>query len=81
MSRLVEAVAPTRLGVGFRWLLGSSWTSNLGDGIAISGRPAARGLTDQVTRSWWRSPRCCSGCHRWCSACTPEPWRTGWTGG
>jgi len=35
----VEAVAPTRLGVGFRWLLGSSWTSNLGDGIAIAAGP------------------------------------------
>ncbi len=30
---------PTRLGVGFRWLLASSWMSNLGDGIAIAAGP------------------------------------------
>lgn len=39
MSRLVEAVAPERLGAGFRWLLASSWVSNLGDGIAIAAGP------------------------------------------
>jgi len=32
-------VAPARLGVGFRWLLASSWISNLGDGIAIAAGP------------------------------------------
>jgi len=37
--RVVEIIAPTRLGVGFRWLLASSWTSNLGDGIAIAAGP------------------------------------------
>ncbi len=30
---------PARLGVGFRWLLASSWVSNLGDGIAIAAGP------------------------------------------
>ncbi len=39
MSRLAEAVVPTRLGTGFRWLLASSWTSNLGDGIALAAGP------------------------------------------
>lgn len=32
-------VAPARLGRPFRWLLGSSWLSNLGDGIALSAGP------------------------------------------
>ena len=32
-------MAPARLGVGFRWLLASSWISNLGDGIAIAAGP------------------------------------------
>ena len=39
MSRLVEAVVPARLGVGFRWLLASSWTSNLGDGLMVAAGP------------------------------------------
>ncbi|WP_024286092.1 MFS transporter [Cellulomonas sp. KRMCY2] len=39
MSRLVETVVPARLGVGFRWLLASSWISNLGDGIALAAGP------------------------------------------
>ncbi|RIX27556.1 MFS transporter [Amnibacterium setariae] len=39
MGRLAEAVAPTRMGPSFRWLLGSSWTSNLGDGIALAAGP------------------------------------------
>lgn len=32
-------VAPSRLGPGFRWLLGSAWASNLGDGFALSAGP------------------------------------------
>ncbi len=32
-------VAPTRLGRGFRWLLASSWVSNIGDGIALAAGP------------------------------------------
>lgn len=39
MSRIVETVAPRRLGVGFRWLLASSWVSNLGDGISLAAGP------------------------------------------
>lgn len=39
MSRLVEIVAPARLGTNFRWLLASSWVSNIGDGIAIAAGP------------------------------------------
>jgi MFS family permease len=39
VSRFVETVAPARLGIGFRWLLASSWISNLGDGIALAAGP------------------------------------------
>lgn len=39
MSRLVEALLPARLGTGFRWLLGSSWVTNLGDGIVLAAGP------------------------------------------
>ncbi len=39
VSGIVDAVAPTRMGVGFRWLLASSWTTNLGDGIALAAGP------------------------------------------
>lgn len=39
MSRWGDIVAPRRLGTGFRWLLASSWTSNLGDGIALAAGP------------------------------------------
>lgn len=36
---LAEKVAPARLGRSFRWLLASSWVSNLGDGITLSAGP------------------------------------------
>jgi predicted MFS family arabinose efflux permease len=39
MSRLIESVVPARLGPGFRWLLSSSWASNLGDGFAFAAGP------------------------------------------
>ena len=39
MNRLVETVAPARLGSSFRWLLGFSWTSNLSDGVVIAAGP------------------------------------------
>ena len=39
MIRILDAVAPRRLGPGFRWLLASSWLSNTGDGIAIAAGP------------------------------------------
>ena len=37
--KVVEAVAPSRLGQPFRWLLASSWVSNLSDGIALAAGP------------------------------------------
>ncbi len=39
VGTLVERVAPRRLGSGFRWLLASSWVSNLGDGLALAAGP------------------------------------------
>ena len=39
MSRLLDAVLPTRMGTPFRWLLASSWISNVGDGIALAAGP------------------------------------------
>jgi MFS family permease len=39
VSRVVEAVLPRRLGVGFRWIVASSWISNLGDGFALAAGP------------------------------------------
>lgn len=36
---LIEPVAPVRLGTPFRWLIGSSWASNLGDGISLAAGP------------------------------------------
>jgi MFS family permease len=39
VRRLVEVVAPRRLGPGFRWLIASSWVTNLGDGLALAAGP------------------------------------------
>jgi MFS family permease len=39
VSRLIEAVLPARMGTPFRWLVGSSWVGNLGDGIALAAGP------------------------------------------
>ncbi|MBD5787074.1 MFS transporter [Cellulosimicrobium terreum] len=39
MSRLVESVVPRRMGTSFRWLVSSSWVSNIGDGIALAAGP------------------------------------------
>jgi MFS family permease len=39
VGRLIEVLVPARLGVGFRWLLASSWVSNLGDGIGLAAGP------------------------------------------
>jgi predicted MFS family arabinose efflux permease len=36
---ILDVVAPKRLGSGFRWLLASSWLSNVGDGISIAAGP------------------------------------------
>lgn len=39
MPSLGQLIAPRRLGTDFRWLLASSWTSNIGDGIALAASP------------------------------------------
>jgi len=39
VSSLVETIVPARMGRRFRWLLASSWTSNIGDGIAVAAGP------------------------------------------
>ena len=36
---LLETVLPPRLGTPFRWLLGSSWLSNIADGIQVAAGP------------------------------------------
>ncbi|HEY7590487.1 MAG TPA: MFS transporter [Candidatus Limnocylindrales bacterium] len=38
-TRLIQAVAPSRLGRSFRWLLASAVVTNAGDGIAIAAGP------------------------------------------
>ncbi|HMO09935.1 MAG TPA: MFS transporter, partial [Actinotalea sp.] len=49
MRRLVELALPSRLGRPFRWLVASSWTSNLGDGIALAAGPLlVASLTDSA---------------------------------
>lgn len=56
MQRLVDAVAPPRLGSSFRWLIGSSWLTNLGDGLALAAGPLlieeATGDVALVGLSW-----------------------------
>jgi MFS family permease len=37
--RFAELIAPSRLGRSFRWLLASSWVTNLGDGITLAAGP------------------------------------------
>jgi hypothetical protein len=39
VDRLTDLVAPTLLGRDFRWLLASSWVTNLGDGITLAAGP------------------------------------------
>ena len=39
MTRVLESLVPARLGTGFRRLLASSWSSNLGDGFAFAAGP------------------------------------------
>jgi MFS family permease len=39
LHRALEIAAPSRLGHDFRWLLASSWTTNLSDGISIAAGP------------------------------------------
>lgn len=39
MSRIVDVIAPPRMGPAFRWNLASSWVGQLGDGIALAAGP------------------------------------------
>jgi len=39
MSRVLDRIAPPRMGTSFRWLLASSWVTNVGDGIALAAGP------------------------------------------
>jgi MFS family permease len=39
VSRILDTVVPPRLGSRFRWLVASSWSSNLGDGIVLAAGP------------------------------------------
>src|SRR6185369_8979111 len=36
---VVESVVPARLGTPFRWLLASSWMSNIADGLQVAAGP------------------------------------------
>ena len=49
MGRIAEIISPRRLGRGYRWLLASSWVTNLGDGIAVAAGPLlVASLTDNA---------------------------------
>jgi MFS family permease len=49
LAAVVERAVPARLGTSFRWLLASSWTTNLGDGIALAaGSLLVASLTDDA---------------------------------
>jgi MFS family permease len=48
VHRLADLIAPSRLGRSFRWLLASSWVTNLGDGITLAAGPL---LVASQTRS------------------------------
>jgi MFS family permease len=39
VSKILESILPARLGRDFRWLVASSWTTNLGDGLALAAGP------------------------------------------
>ncbi len=39
MGNLAERIAPGRMGPSFRWLLSSTWVSNIGDGIGLAAGP------------------------------------------
>jgi MFS family permease len=38
-ARIIETVAPARLGRNFRWLLSSTFVNNVGDGVALTAGP------------------------------------------
>ncbi|BAN01900.1 MFS transporter [Ilumatobacter coccineus] len=39
MQRALEAAFPSRMGRDYRWLVGSQWISNLGDGVSLAAGP------------------------------------------
>jgi predicted MFS family arabinose efflux permease len=39
VRHVFDRIAPPRLGRSFRWLLGATWSSNIGDGIALAAGP------------------------------------------
>jgi predicted MFS family arabinose efflux permease len=46
---LIEMLVPARFGTGYRWLLASSWITNLGDGVAVAAGPLlVASLTDDA---------------------------------
>jgi MFS family permease len=38
-ARVIETIAPARLGTSFRWLLSASFINNVGDGVALTAGP------------------------------------------
>jgi predicted MFS family arabinose efflux permease len=49
VGRFVEVLVPARLGTSYRWLLASSWTTNLGDGVSLAAGPLlVASLTDDA---------------------------------
>ncbi len=48
MRQIGDAVFPRRMGTDYRWLVASSWTTNLGDGIALAAGPL---LVASLTRN------------------------------
>lgn len=49
VSKISEIVVPARLGRSYRWLLASSWSTNLGDGVAVAAGPLlVASLTDNA---------------------------------
>lgn len=49
VRRLLDLVWPPRFGTSFRWLVSSSWASNLGDGVALAAGPLlVASLTDSA---------------------------------
>ena len=48
VRQFAELIAPSRLGRSFRWLLASSWLTNLGDGITLAAGPL---LVASLTRN------------------------------
>ncbi len=48
LPRLIDVIAPPRMGRAFRWNLASVWAANLGDGIALAAGPL---LVASLTRN------------------------------